>query len=433
MPTVAFTPDTVAGLALGGLFALVCLRSLSRGVQWYVALAWIPVFQVATLSGSEFRTGLMQVEWLATILIAVWLLRQRPGHANPIVATRFNGPLLWLIPLSAASLVAGFLGLDPLIDASHVKLPVSVGQVALFAWPIGVYLVVASSLATTDSIRRTVDVMTLLAIPAVALPFLPARWRPYAEWSVYFALAVSPFCFASSLRGRSLAMRAGLLAVAAAPIVYGAVRGKALWYVAGLAGWAVVAALRARRALVVLVPLAVGLYLLAFVPLTGSWIPGRLQGFVAEETAQQSLGGRAGRYALAVDAIKIWSHYPLFGVGPGNNYPYMIHYSVIGTAHGQYMNILLELGLVGLGCYLAFVAAALRTGLELLKSVRNEYHELIVLGWLGLFAGLAVVGGLLGDFTLPSIRNDGLHTLSWYYQQWVWLGLLAAVKRIEAR
>jgi hypothetical protein len=433
MPTIPFTLDALVGLAIGFAFAFICLKDLSRGVLWFVALGWIPFFQVASLSGSEFTTGFMQVEWLGTILIGVWLLKKRRAGSPLVVRTRFDRPLLWLIPASFISLVAGFLGLDPFVDTNHVKLAVSIGQILLFAWPIGIYFVVADSMATTEAVRTVLRLAVILAAPAVVLPFLPARYVVFVEWSVYFALAVSPFCFARSLQPSSVMKRAALLAIALSPAVYGILLGKALWYIAPLAGFAVIAALAARRLLFAALPLALGAYLLLFVPLTGSWLPGEVKMVIAEEEAQQSIGGRSGRDALAADAVKIWARYPVFGVGPGNNYPYMIRYSAIGTAHGQYTNLLLELGVVGLLCYLAFVGMAISTGLQLLRSVRKGFHRTLTLGWLGLFVGLVAVGGLLGDFSLPSIRNDGLHVFSWYYLQWVMLGLMVAVKRIEGR
>jgi hypothetical protein len=431
MPTIPLTLDALAGLALGVVFAFVCLRDLSRGVLWYLALGWLPFFQVATLSGNEYTTGLLPVEFLATILIAVWLTRARRGTSPAAERTPFDLPLLLLLPVAGIALVSGFLGLDPLVSAQNVKLSVSIGQIVLLAWPIGVYFVVAN-VATAATVDRAIRLLIALGSPAVLLPVVPLRYQPFVEWTVYFALAASPFCIAWLFQPLPVTRRAALALVAISPAVHGFAVGKALWYVVPVVAFGVIAALRARRLLAIAAPLTLGIYLLVLVPAWGAWVPREVSKVVAEEEAQQSLGGRSGRDALAEDAIRIWSRYPLFGVGPGNNYPYMIKYSVIGTPHGQYMNLLLETGLVGFACYAAFVALAIKSGLNLLARVRGGAREVLVLGWLGLFVGLVAVGGLLGDFSLPSIRNDGLHTLSWYYQQWVVLGLLAAVKRIEA-
>ena len=94
MLTVPFTFDALAGLAIGLVFTLVCLRDMSRAVLWYVALAWVPFFQVATFSGGQATEGFMQVEWLATIMIVVWLLRRPLLRGHGIVRTSFDTPLL---------------------------------------------------------------------------------------------------------------------------------------------------------------------------------------------------------------------------------------------------------------------------------------------------------------------------------------------------
>ena len=47
-----------------------------------------------------------------------------------------------------------------------------------------------------------------------------------------------------------------------------------------------------------------------------------------------------------------------------------------------------------------------------------------------MFAGL-VVGGVTGDFMIHSIRNGGLELFSGYYLQWVLLGGVVAVDRLE--
>jgi O-antigen ligase len=131
-----------------------------------------------------------------------------------------------------------------------------------------------------------------------------------------------------------------------------------------------------------------------------------------------------------MDSLGIWLRYPLFGVGPGNNYPYMLRYSSLGTAHNQYMNILIELGVVGLACFAAFVYRAVRMGLSVWRTARGRRHEVLSLGWLGLFAGM-LVGGMFGDFMIPSIRNGGLELFALFYVQWILLGLMVSISALE--
>ena len=150
-----------------------------------------------------------------------------------------------------------------------------------------------------------------------------------------------------------------------------------------------------------------------------------------KERSQMSYGGATGRGGLALAAFSIWLEAPLLGVGPGNSYIYMLQRSPIGTPHNQYLNILVEFGIVGLVAWLVFLVAALRTGLRIYRDATHPVHRSFALGWLGMFAGM-VAGGVTGDFMIHSIRNGGIELFSGYYLQWVLLGALVAVQRIEA-
>jgi O-antigen ligase len=157
-----------------------------------------------------------------------------------------------------------------------------------------------------------------------------------------------------------------------------------------------------------------------------------VRALVTAEAVQQSIGGDFGRLRLAADAVRIWGEYPLLGVGPGNMWPYMHTYSVLDTSHNQYTNVLLELGVAGLACVVAFIVAAFRTGLRLRHHLQAPFGRTLALGWLGAFAGV-VAGGFTGDVLLPSVRNSGLETFGFIYPQWVLLGLLVSLARIDGR
>ena len=143
-----------------------------------------------------------------------------------------------------------------------------------------------------------------------------------------------------------------------------------------------------------------------------------------------SYGGATGRGGLALAALSIWLEAPLLGVGPGNSYIYMLQRSPIGTPHNQYLNILVEFGIVGLVAWLVFLVAAWRTGLRIYRDATHPVHRSFALGWLGMFAGM-VAGGVTGDFMIHSIRNGGIELFSGYYLQWVLLGGLAAIPALE--
>ncbi len=195
----------------------------------------------------------------------------------------------------------------------------------------------------------------------------PSAWN-YVSWSTSFALPASSFCFVECLETRSVARKAWLLVMTFAPVVYGLEVGKAFYYGYVLVSTAIIACLVARRAMVALVPIALAVYVVAVPLASSSLTPGFFLDLVHEEEQEQSLGGTGGRDQLIRDGLGIWSRSPVLGVGPGNNYPYMLRYSALGTAHNQYVNILIELGAIGLVCFAVFAYQALRLGLALWRT-----------------------------------------------------------------
>ena len=105
---------------------------------------------------------------------------------------------------------------------------------------------------------------------------------------------------------------------------------------------------------------------------------------------------------------------------------------VSATPHNQYVNILIELGAIGLVCFAVFAFQAVRMGLKLWRNARISSHRRLVLGWLGMFGGF-LAGGFFGDFMLPSIRNSGLQLFAEFYVQWIVLGLIVSAAAIERR
>ena len=135
---------------------------------------------------------------------------------------------------------------------------------------------------------------------------------------------------------------------------------------------------------------------------------------------------------MIADGLGVWSRYPIAGVGPGNNYPYMLRYSTLGTSHNQYVNLLMELGLIGFACFAVFAVRATQAGLRLWRGARDPFHRQLALAWLGLFAAM-LVGGFFGDFMIPSIRNGGIELFGLYYVQWIILGLIVAATTLKRR
>jgi O-antigen ligase len=308
---------------------------------------------------------------------------------------------------------------------------VSIGQILLFAWPIGIYFVTSDVMDEDAWTRRFTRLVLLLALPQVVMLAVPAS-TAYLFWSTYFGVIAAPLAVARATVEPTRWKKLVLAMYLVPPLVQGVVTGKAFLYGYILVSTGIIVLVRARRLVWLGVP-AIGLVagLVALAPDAVS-LPGPLKSLVQKEEEQKSWGGRAGRGQLTEDALEIWSNYPMLGVGPANSYAYMVRYSVIGTPHNQYAGILLECGVVGLVIVLAFVVGVLRFGWAAIHQSRDLEAQNFLLAWFGSFAALALVS-TSGDYMLHSVRNGGIPMFAAFYIHWVFLGAAVGLARHGSR
>ena len=422
------TPQSLAALVVTLIFAAVALQRPSRAVLAYALLGATPVLQMGAFSGRTISQGLLLAEALATVLFGAWLSRRQ---STGLLRTPFDGPLVAFVAVCAASL-AGILLLpdhriEPLMSSS-----VSFGQLLLVLWPIGVYLAAAEFLTDTSQLHWLQRAMISLAVLQIVVPLAPVTWKPYLGWTATFGIFASPFALAAMFSTRSIPARAYYLVITLLPFVLGVQGGKAFLYGYVATAGLVVLWLRASRVAAALAVTGSVVMLVAIVIFGEEALLLPIEILLTKERSQMSFGGNSGRGALAAAALSIWQEAPILGVGPGNSYIYMLQRSPIGTPHNQYLNILVEFGILGLAAWLTFLAGAWRAGLQIYRSAKLPVHRTYALGWLGMFAGM-VAGGITGDFMIHSIRNSGLELFSAYYLQWVLLGGLVAIPGIERR
>ena len=122
---------------------------------------------------------------------------------------------------------------------------------------------------------------------------------------------------------------------------------------------------------------------------------------------------------------------PIFGLGPANYYAYTSLYPILGFAvdfnsHNNYIDIVAQVGFVGLGFFCWFILALAK---ELLGNVRRApegFPRAFALGAAGGLAGM-LVSGLLGDWIIPFLYNIGLEGFRAAAIGWMFLGAAAAL------
>ena len=90
------------------------------------------------------------------------------------------------------------------------------------------------------------------------------------------------------------------------------------------------------------------------------------------------------------------------------------------------MDIIAQIGILGLACLLWFMWEVGRLGWELRNAVPEGFSYAFVIGALGGLIG-TLVSGMLGDWFLPFVYNIGLDGTRSSLFAWLFLGGLVAI------
>jgi O-antigen ligase len=140
---------------------------------------------------------------------------------------------------------------------------------------------------------------------------------------------------------------------------------------------------------------------------------------------------RLEAWRIILEIVKV---NPLLGLGLSNYYWYtqlfpILGYSVKFNSHNNYVDIIAQVGLIGLACFMWFMWEVGRLGLELRHEAKEGFQYAFVIGVLGGLAG-TLIAGMLGDWLLPFVYNVGLHGYRSSVFFWLFLGGLVALEQI---
>jgi O-antigen ligase len=129
---------------------------------------------------------------------------------------------------------------------------------------------------------------------------------------------------------------------------------------------------------------------------------------------------------------------PLLGVGPANYYYYTSLYSLLGyyvkfNSHNQYVDIMAQVGLLGLFFFLWFAWEIGRMGVQLKKHLAPDGFAI---GYLAAaLAGLVgmLMAGTLGDWVIPFVYNVGVSGFRASLIGWLFLGGIITLYNIYQR
>jgi O-antigen ligase len=192
------------------------------------------------------------------------------------------------------------------------------------------------------------------------------------------------------------------------------------WAPAAISILAILAINRSRLSNILILVVGVGL-------LAGSGI---LMSTLSSGDNPYSLSSRLEAWRVLGSLVQV---NPVFGTGLANYYWYTRIFPIWGNyvsfnSHNNYMDILIQTGLLGLACFLWFFYESARLGWKLREIAPAGFERAYVYGALGGLIG-TVIAAFLGDWVIPFVYNVGLAGFRFSMLGWLFLAGLVIIER----
>jgi hypothetical protein len=416
-------------LALVGLLAIPGVLMLAQrpalGLLLIIPACVIVPFEIGTGTQSSLNGGIL----LVLGLLGLWLL-QTLARKQRVALVRSRGITIALLLLICSAVLSFVVGQLPWFSVAPAPLRAQIGGLAVYVVSGGAFLLMAYRLRDERWLQWMVWIFLALgAIYVVGrvapMPFRRAAWLfPRDATGGLFWVWMVGLAFSQALLNRKLGLGwrlvlAGLVAVT----FYVAFVRMYDWKSGWLPPLATIAVILVARWWRFIIPLGV-----ASLIVVGDMV----SGVVASDTYSYST--RLEAWAILAEIIQ---RSPIFGLGPSNYYWYTSLYSIRGyyvqfNSHSQYVDLVAQLGIVGLVCFLWFAWGVGRLGWRLRIQAPEGFTQAYVYGALGGLAG-TLVAGALGDWILPFVYNVGLGGTRASLLSWLFLGALVAIEGLLAQ
>ncbi len=402
---------------VGGAFALLRWPPLGLVILAVVGMAF------PTVGPSGLNLSMVMVALLLTLWLADMIVRQKVVW---LVAARANWPLFGLIAVAIISFVAGQLRLFSF--AEHAPLGAQAGGLVIVLLSAGAFLLVANlvqdlrwlKVITWAFIGYSLLQLVVRIIPPsrAVIGMLVSGDFGSVFWAWLMALAFSQAAFNGDLRPR---WRLALGGIVVATLYVGlglSFKTKGLW-LPPLVAIAAILTFRSWK---------VGL-LLAVIG-----VPVAIYGSsLILESETYSASTRLDAFIIVADMVR---NNPLFGLGFANYYWNTPLYAIRGwnvqfSTHNNYLDLVAQMGILGLLTFLWFFWEMGRLGWWLRERVSDGFSRAYVYGSLGGLVATLFTGAL-GDWILPFFYNIGMSGFRSSVLAWLFLGGLVSLKRMAS-
>jgi O-antigen ligase len=416
-PIPAFI-TVLAPLLLLGLNRLQSRPDLSPLVILFTAV-FVP-FSLPT--GRESRLVISLV--LAMFLVGQWLFKTLIVEKRPqLQPSPLNRPLLGFVIIVLISLVWGMVFRDPLMHVGSGFIVVQSASALVMIMLPAVLLLENNYVHSLKPLKAMVTLMLIAgAIGVVGRYSLGTAGLNdgglFSMWIISLSVGLALFNRQLPQRTRGL-----LLILAGAWVVWGFVL-----HITWLAGWlpgllalAVLLFMRSKKLFLIAL-----FCMVCLVTLRANYYLGKV--FVAEDAESGQ-----SRLAAWEHNWRITGKHLLFGTGPAGYAAYYMFYfpNEAMATHNNYLDIIAQTGILGLGLCLWFFFALVWLGYKLCRRLRGrgDFAEgaanAALAGTVGVIAAMAI-----GDWVFPFAYTQTIAGYDYAVYNWLFMGAILVLDRL---
>ena len=425
------TPNLVEQLliiAMALLGLVILTRKPALGIVILIPISFFVRWEV----GTGTKIPLNATFLLVAALLSLWLLNMFVYQKEVrLVPSRINPPALLFITVTIISLIVGNLDLIPLAT-QRASLPAQLGGWMLYALSIGMLLLVGNQINDLGWLRTLTWVYLALGAVVLIDKIVPLYYRinipsPKGSTGSVFWTFLIALAYGQLIINRKLNYKWRLLlgVLIVTTLYYG-------WFInrEWVSGW-----LPPIIAIIVITWLRSWRWGLALTAVLGIFVVVRFPSLTAQvmtSSQQYSAESRVATWPIMIELIKAS---PILGLGPANYYYFTPLYSIWGwfvkfNSHNNYVDIIAQTGLLGLGLFIWLIIEITLLGFRLLKRVQDSFSLGYIYAALGGLAGI-LVSGFFADWYLPFLYNIGIPGFRASIFAWIFLGGLISLDRIS--
>ena len=423
-----------AEIAIAGV--LILLRWPLLGFLLLIPSALVIRFEIGT--GTD--VSLNPAALIVPALLGIWLLNSMMQHNLRLAPSRVNRPLLLFLAVGLISIAISNITWDPTVPRSDHFILVQLAQWALFAFSGGIFWLIGNRITHETWLKRIMVVFLIVAEAVALLRVMPGaesvifNYISYAVerapfWLILTAVAAGQLFFNQHL---SLRAKLCLALIVATAIYYSLVvqRARSSNWVGVFCVLGVLTLLRFPR-----------LRWVAFIALIGTMASGVLFSAIYDFAGGDSKWEESGasRGVLIQRVLELSMRNPITGIGPAAYRPYGVTQPLAYegaywiapqlNSHNNYVDLFSQVGIVGLGIFLWFMAELAWLGLRLRKVFKEGFASGYVNGMLAAWVGIMAIMAL-ADWFLPFVYNIGFLGFQASVFVWMFFGGLITLEQI---